>query len=99
MITNVRDDKKRVEIWLTREEGRDEALRESLKPLYAAYKQKKYLVVVFTSGEGSLAEYTSALLRHNRDKMAREEVKAEQAARDAVRRTGDPGVARTGDAR
>jgi len=67
----VDDDKKRVEIWLTRAEGDDMALRESLKPLFVQYKNMKYLVAVFNSGEQDLLANTRDLLLHNRNLLAK----------------------------
>lgn len=37
MEINVHHDKKTVDIWLTRAEAADNALRESLKPMYKKY--------------------------------------------------------------
>ena len=54
MEINVYDNKKYVSIWLTRSESRDDALRESLKPIFSQYKAKNYKVVVFESGSGDL---------------------------------------------
>lgn len=78
MEINVHDDRKIVEIWLTNAEKRDTDLRERLKPLYREYKEKKYLVAVFESGDGDLYENTSALLLSNRRKLAEKEVREEQ---------------------
>ena len=64
----VDDIKKRVEIWLTREERDDVILRESLKEIYARYKNKKYLVATFESGNHSLFTNTRDLLLANREK-------------------------------
>ena len=64
----VDDIKKRVEIWLTREERGDVVLRESLKELHAKYKGMKYLVATFESGSQSLFRNTRDLLLVNRDK-------------------------------
>ena len=64
----VDDIKKRVEIWLTREEREDVILRESLKEIYAGYKRKKYLVVTFESGNQNLFTNTRDLLLANREK-------------------------------
>ena len=50
MEIKVKDKEKRVNIWLTRVESQDQALLDSLKPLYKEYKAKKYLVAVFHSG-------------------------------------------------
>lgn len=78
MEINVHDDRKIVEIWLTNAEKRDTDLRERLKPLYREYKEKKYLVAVFESGDGDLYENTIALLLSNRRKLAEKEVREEQ---------------------
>jgi len=63
---NVRDDDRIVEVWLTNREKANERLRMSLQPIFDEYKQKKYKVAVFRSGNGKLADYTSGLLLHNR---------------------------------
>ena len=78
MEINVRDEMKIVEVWLTREEKRDTALREGLKPLCQEYKEKKYLVAVFESGSLDLWEETGALLCYNRKRVARMEVEREK---------------------
>ena len=65
MEMNVYDDKKYVSIWLTRSESRDDALRESLKPICRKYKEMKYNVVVFESGNGDLLTLTKDLLAYN----------------------------------
>jgi len=62
----VMDSDKIVEIWLTNSEKNNLAIHSSLKPLYAAYRAKKYKVAVFQSGDGNLLENTSGLLLHNR---------------------------------
>jgi len=76
----VKDDKKRVEIWLTRAERDDVELKESLKPMFAEYKAKKYLCVVYNSGNGDLFANTRDLLLHNKEviakKMSLEEILA-----------------------
>ena len=73
MEINEIKDKKYTEIWLTRAEAGDEALRESLKPLYRAYKNIGWKVVVFESGTESLVENTKALFKHNIEVQARRE--------------------------
>ena len=60
----VNDDEKYVEIWLTNAESQDNDLRESLKPLCKEYKQKKYRVVIFSSGKGDLLTLTKDLVKH-----------------------------------
>ena len=44
------DAKKLVQVWLSRKESGDEALQNQLKPMYAQWKQQKYMVAVFHSG-------------------------------------------------
>lgn len=78
MEINVRDDRKIVEVWLTNEEQQDQAVRESLKPLYQQYKAKKYTAAVFLSGSRDLAEETGALLCRNKRRIAELEVQRER---------------------
>ena len=79
MKTRVNEEKKIVEIWLTNAEQEDVELRESLKPLYAKYKQEKYKVAVFLSGSRDLFKQTEALLLHNQTVLARRDLEREQA--------------------
>ena len=76
----VREQSKIVELWLTREERDDPAFRESLKPIYQKYKEQKYLVAVFLSGEEDLYQQTRDLLLYNRRRQAEKEVQAEKRA-------------------
>ena len=76
----IREQSKIVELWLTREERDDSAFRESLKPIYQQYKDKKYLVAVFLSGEEDLYQQTRDLLLYNRRRLAEKEVQAEKQA-------------------
>ena len=66
MEIHVKDSLKIVEIWLTRAEQDDASLRASFRPLFEAYKEKKYKVVIFKSGSGDLLYNTAGLLLHNR---------------------------------
>jgi len=66
MEINLNEISHTAQIWLTRDEGGDTALRESLKPLCAEYSQKKYRVAIFISGERDLTHQTQSLLLHNR---------------------------------
>ena len=68
----VREQSKIVELWLTREERDDPAFRESLKPIYQQYKDQKYLVAVFLSGEEDLYQQTRDLLLYNRRRLGGE---------------------------
>lgn len=76
----IREQSKIVELWLTREERDDPAFRESLKPIYQQYKDQKYLVAVFLSGEDDLYQQTLDLLLYNRRRLAEKEVQAEKQA-------------------
>lgn len=76
----VREQSKIVELWLTREERDDPAFRESLKPIYQQYRDQKYLVAVFLSGEEDLYQQTRDLLLYNRRRLAEKEVQAEKQA-------------------
>ena len=67
MEIEVKDKEKRVNIWLTRAESQDQALLDSLKPLYKEYKAKKYLVAVFHSGNGNMIDPGSSALQQNTD--------------------------------
>lgn len=78
MQVEVLEDKKLVCLWLTRAESADTGLRERLKPLCEKYREKKYMVAVYRSGDQELRDVTGALLRHNRKLMAEREVQAEK---------------------
>ena len=84
MEINVHDDKKMVEVWLTRAEKQDEALQQELKPLYAQYKKKKFMVAVFESGEQDLYQNTLALLSYNKRRIPELEMMREKQMRQAV---------------
>ena len=81
---NVRDEQKLVEVWLTRAERGDGTVRERLKPLYAAYKEKKYMVAVYESGVQELYGGTLDLLCYNKWRCAEIDVQREKAARAAT---------------
>lgn len=76
----ISEESKIVELWLTREEKDDLTFRESLKPMYQKYKEQKYLVAVFLSGEEDLYQQTRDLLLYNRQRHAEKEVQAEKQA-------------------
>lgn len=84
MEINIHDDKKMVEVWLTRAEKQDEALQQELKPLYAQYKKKKYMVAVFESGEQDLYQNTLALLSYNKRRIPELEMMREKQVRQAI---------------
>ena len=74
MRMKIRDQSRIVELWLTREEKDDPALRESLRSIYQQYKTQNYLVAVFLSGETDLYQQTRDLLLYNRRRRAEREV-------------------------
>lgn len=66
MEINVKEDPHIVEIWLTRAEKQNPALRSDLHPIYKRFKEKEYLVAVYESGEKDLYEGTLDLLIYNK---------------------------------
>lgn len=52
--------------WLTKAERDDKALCRSLEKQCSDYKEQKYLVAAFFSGEQDLLERTEGLVVHNR---------------------------------
>lgn len=70
MEINVNHERKLVEVWLTNAEKNDPAVHERLKPLYAKYKQQRYLVAVFESGSQNLYQSTRDLLAFNKRRTA-----------------------------
>lgn len=74
----VQDERRLVEIWLSRAERDDEVLQRRLKPIYAAYKAKKYLVAVLCSGDKDLLDSTTGLLRYNQKVSAENDLKRMQ---------------------
>lgn len=80
----IRDDaKKLVQVWLTRQEGENSAVQERLQPMYAQWKQQKYMVAVFHSGQEDLKENTLALLAFNKRRSAELAVQREKRRRTA----------------
>ena len=84
MEINIHDDKKMVEVWLTRAEKQDKVLQLELKSLYAQFKKKKYMVAVFESGEQDLYQNTLALLSYNKRRIPELEMMREKQMRQAV---------------
>ena len=81
MEIHVRENEKLIEVWLTRQEREDPERKRQLEETYRLGKEKRCLVAVFLSGQEELGELTSALLRHNRDKLARQEVQRQRKQR------------------
>ena len=70
MQMSVKENRKTVEIWVTRQEWDDPAFRESLEPIYKKYRDQKYLVVVFLSGDEALYDLTRDHLLFTRRRSA-----------------------------
>jgi hypothetical protein len=83
---NARDESKIVEIWLTRAEKHDPALKAGLQDIYDKYKQKKYTVAVFQSGERELYQSTLDLLAYNKKRTAELAVQRAKRQRTAMER-------------
>ena len=77
------DAKKLVQVWLSRKESGDGALQSRLKPMYAQWKQQKYMVAVFHSGQEDWKENTMALLAYNKRRSAELAVQQEKKRRTA----------------
>lgn len=84
MEIEVKDQQKRVYIWLTHAESQNSEVLNSLKPFYQEYKAKQYLVAVFSSGTEDLKSLTCDLLRYNRVRL-RELEKQKEKAHDYAR--------------
>ena len=82
---NINENRKIVELWLTRAEKEDAIVQESLKPIYQQYKEQKYLVAVFLSGEEELYPQTRDLLLYNRRRQAEKVVRQQKAELPVMR--------------
>lgn len=73
------DQKKLVQVWLTRAESQDKDLQCRLKSMYPQWKKEKYLVAVYHSGKEDLYRSTLDLLVYNKKRCAELAVKREKA--------------------
>lgn len=78
MEMNIRNDRKLVEIWLSKNEKNDLSFRKNLTGICDRYKQMNYLVAVFESGNEDLFENTLNFLVYNRKRKAEKEVRQEK---------------------
>ena len=69
MEVRVHEDMKLVEVWLTRQEQADNAIREQLQRMYQDYKSQQYMVAQFHSGGADLYAITRDLLIYNRKRI------------------------------
>lgn len=81
---HIQQDRKIVELWLTKAERNNAAFQELLKPIYQQYKDQDYLIVVFLSGESDLYQQTRELLLYNRRRLAEQEVQAQKQSCPAM---------------
>lgn len=78
MRMEVKDQSKVVELWLTRDETKNQPFLDSLKPLYRRYQAQNYMVAVFYSGEEDLYQQTRELLLYNRRRSAEKQVQGQR---------------------
>lgn len=78
MELTVRNDRRIVEIWLTRDEKRNERVQKEIQLVYQSFKGTGYTVVAFLSGEQSLEDTASDLICYNRKRIAQLEVQQEK---------------------
>lgn len=78
MEIHVRENEKLIEVWLTSQEREKPEIKERMTEIYRQGKERRCLVAVFLSGREELGGLTSALLRHNRDKLACQEVQRQR---------------------
>ena len=79
MVIKEHEDMKIVEIWLTKQEQEDAALRQTLQKLYQDYSRRKFKIAQFHSGAGSLYDATRDLLLFNRKRIAETENRREKS--------------------
>ena len=79
MVIKEHEDMKIVEIWLTKQEQEDAALRQTLQKLYQDYSRRKFKIAQFHSGAGSLYDATRDLLLFNRKRIAQMENRREKS--------------------
>ena len=77
------DAKKLVQVWLSRKESEDAAVQTNLKPMYAQWKKRKYMVAVFRSGKEDLQRSTLDLLAYNKKRCVELAVRREKAQKTA----------------
>ena len=69
MEVDVHAEQKMVCIWLTHADEQNPDVQNRLPPLYKCYKEKKYTVAVFHSGNDGLEDLTRALVVYNRKRL------------------------------
>ena len=69
---------KLVYIWLSREEGEDHALLDSLKHRIKSWRGQGYMPVVMESGRGNLENSMFLLMKHHYELKAKKQLDAER---------------------
>ena len=75
IVIRINDNNKIVSLWLSGEESHTGVLPEEIRNTCDAYRTRKYMIAVFRSGEDDLYGNTIAMLRHNRQLAAENEMK------------------------
>lgn len=70
MQIDVNDDFKFASVWLKSDEIDVPEIMESLAPIIADFRTRKYKFVIFQSGKADLLELTKDLLKHNKNLVA-----------------------------
>ena len=65
---------KTVFFWLSSEEGKDKNFLNSLNSSLNEWKSKKYLPVIFESGEGNIEDSIYMLMKHNFEILAKKDI-------------------------
>lgn len=68
MEINCNKEARTVSVWINKFEKNNEAVKAELELLYTLYRNTKYLIVVFESGDGNLYESMLGLLLYNRER-------------------------------
>ena len=68
-----------MEVWLTNDDQKNEALLAWLKSQYPIWNSQKLKPVLYRSGHEDLYENTLALLRYNRRRSAERELEQEKS--------------------
>lgn len=82
MRADINHDKKLILVWKTAQEA-DLSIPDELEREINPLRQKKYKLIIMKSGSDDLFDTTLYLLRTNRMKKARQEVRAESAGNNA----------------
>lgn len=65
MVIDINEQFKIAGIWLSKEENDNQELRQKIQSFLSEYKKRKYIPVIYISGEKDLTEQTVCLLKHN----------------------------------